>query len=80
MERGRIKAHGDSKVSAVTQDQFQWGWGLGDLMIHDGRQRSGTDMDRQEGGQISFARRRGWGRLGSARATRRESGSELIRR
>jgi hypothetical protein len=55
---GRIEACGDAEVSAVAEDQFQWGGRLTDLMIRDGRQRSGTDMDWQEGGCIGLGRRR----------------------
>ena len=58
MERGRIEACGDAEASAVAEDQFQWGRRLSDLMIRDGRQRSRTDMDRQEGGRIGLGRRR----------------------
>ena len=66
MERGGIEARGDSEVTAVAQDQFQWGWRLDDVMIHDRGQRSGTDMDRQEGGRTGLGQRRGW--IGAASA------------
>jgi hypothetical protein len=78
MERGRIEARGDAEVSAVAEDQFQCSRRLNDMMIRDGRQKSRTDMDWQEGGHIGLGRRRGWGGAASARATRRESGSETI--
>jgi len=63
MEGGRIEARRDAEMAAVTQDQFQWSWKRDDLMIRDGRQRSGTDMDRQEGGHIGSGRGRSWGRV-----------------
>jgi hypothetical protein len=77
---GRIEACGDAEVSTVAEDQFQWGRRLNDLMIRDGRQRSGTDMDWQEVGRIGLVRCRGggWGGAVRARATRRKSGSEPI--
>ncbi len=78
MEGGRIEADGDSEVTTVAQDQFQLGRRLGDLMSHDGRQRSGTDVDGQKGGHIGRSRRRGWRRVTSARAPRGESESEAI--
>jgi hypothetical protein len=78
VERGRIEARRDKEVSAVAEDQFQWGRRLGDLMIRDGRQWSRTDMDRQEGGRIGPLRRRRWGGAVRARATRRESGSKPV--
>ena len=59
MEGGRIEARGDAEMTAVTEDQFQRGWRWDDLMIRDGHQWSGTDMDRQEGGQIGLGRGRG---------------------
>jgi hypothetical protein len=46
VKRGRIKARGNTEVSAVAEDQFQWGRRQDDLVIGDGRQRSRTDMDR----------------------------------
>jgi hypothetical protein len=46
VKRGRIKARGNTEVSAVAEDQFQWGRRQGDLVIGDGRQRSRTDMER----------------------------------
>jgi len=48
VEGDRIEARGYSEVSAVAEDQFQWGGRLGDLMCRDGLQRSGTDMNGQE--------------------------------
>jgi hypothetical protein len=78
VEGGRIEARGDTEVSTVAEDQFQRGRRLNDLMIRDGRQRSRTDMDRQEGGRIGLGRGRGWGGAVSARATRREPGTEAI--
>jgi hypothetical protein len=66
VEGGRIEAHGDSEVTAITEDQFQWGRRRDDLMIRDGCQWLGTDMDRQKGGQIGFGQGRGWGGVASA--------------
>ena len=53
MEGGRIEARRDAGVSAVAEDEFQWGRRLGDMMNHDGLQRTGTDTDGQEGGRLN---------------------------
>jgi hypothetical protein len=78
VERGRIEARGNTEVSAVAEDQFQRGRRLNDWMIRDRRQRSRTDMDRQEDGRFGLGRRRAWGRAIGARATRRQSGSKPV--
>jgi hypothetical protein len=54
MERGRVETGGDSEMAPITQDQFERSCGPEGLMIHGGFQRSGTDMDRQEGGRLSL--------------------------
>jgi hypothetical protein len=59
VKRGRIKARGNTEVSAVAEDQFQWGRRQDDLVIGDGCQRSRTDMDWQKGGRIGLGRRSG---------------------
>jgi hypothetical protein len=80
MERGRLKTGGDSEKALVAQDQFERSWGPERWMIHGGLQRSGTDMDGQEGrcpslgGDVS----RQAGAASRARASRRQSGSETI--
>jgi hypothetical protein len=53
MERSRIEARGDSEMAPVAQNQFERSRWLEGLIVHGGLPRSGTDMDRQEGGRLS---------------------------
>jgi hypothetical protein len=45
----RIEAGGNADVAMVIEDQFEGGRGTVEVLIDGGRQRQGTDMDRQEG-------------------------------
>ena len=55
MKRGRIEANWNPDLALVAEDQFERGRPVRGV-IYGGHQSSGTDMDRQESGQISLGR------------------------
>jgi hypothetical protein len=55
---GRIKAGGNSDLASVIEDQFEGRWNLADMMINGRHERSGADMNRQEGRRIGLHGRR----------------------